>query len=94
MSIIEWAFDSVRARERVEENRRAAVARDQVRAMRRHKRRDIRMRVAGWCRQNKMAVYPVGAVAAFTTGLFTVGLLAGFVTLGLGLLALEWRFSR
>lgn len=41
-----------------------------------------------------MAVYPVGAVASFATGLFTVGVLWGFLALALGLVVLEWRFSK
>lgn len=98
MSILDWAFDvdarRLAADERQRERARGAVALAQAKALRRHKRRDTRMRVFGWCRRNKMAVYPVGAVASFATGLFTVGLLPGFLALAVGLVVLEWRFSR
>ncbi len=98
MTVLPWGLNAEargRAYERAQEERRAArVARAQVKALRRSRRRDLRLRAFGWCRRNKMAVYPVGAVASFTVGLFTVGALWGFITLGVGLVVLEWRFSR
>lgn len=98
MTVLPWGVSAEvrgRAFERAQEEKRAArVARAQVRALRRQRRRDMRLRVFGWCRRNKMAVYPVGAVASFATGLFTVGVLWGFLALALGLVVLEWRFSK
>lgn len=98
MSVIEWAFDVegriARTREREEERRRGAVARAQVKSLRRHKRRDARMRAFAWLGRNKMAFYPVAAVGSFTVGAFTASVLAGFIVLGLGLLAIEWRVSK
>lgn len=96
MTGLDWVLDRTSAEraERVEERRRARVARAQVRNLKIAKRRDSRMRAWGWCRRNKMAVYPVGAVGSFATGFFSLGVLPGFLALGLGLLALEWRFSR
>lgn len=87
-------YDPATLAEREAERRRRAVARAQVKSLRRQRRRDTRLRVFGWCRRNKMAVYPVAAVASFTVGLFTVGALWGFITLGVGLVVLEWRFSK
>jgi hypothetical protein len=99
MSVVEWlaAPADVRAREferRREENRREAVARAQAKSIRSGRRRQRLRNAWAWCRRNKMAFYPVGAVTAITFGFFTVGVLAGCITMGIGLVVLEWRFSR
>lgn len=95
MSVLDWAFDvEGRAKavaQRREEARRAAVARAQAKVLRRQRRRDTRMRLTRWLGFHKMVFYPVGAVTAFTVGAFTASTLAGFIVLGLGFLAIEWR---
>jgi hypothetical protein len=52
------------------------------------------MRVQRWLGFHKMAFYPIAAVGSFTVGAFTASPLAGFVVLGLGLIAIEWRVSK
>jgi hypothetical protein len=93
-----WVSSNVedaRKRERIRaEKDEAKLIRTQVRALRRQKRRDLRRAVARWLIQRRVLAFPFGAVAAFTVGFFTVSMIAGFVALGLGLLALEWRVSK
>ena len=98
MTFLNWTLDAeARGRAyaiRDAEKARAAVARDQARALRRQRRRNQRIRVMQWCGRHKMVSYPVGFVACMTIGMFTWSTLAGWMTLGVGILIIEWRVAK